>query len=127
MCRFHVSEYSIEPYAPIRDASALANLSDNCGAGDLLTEHDGGSASANEVCEYWPQVPLVCRALARARATERLAGARASPDAGGVAKSGPPQGERPEANATEEMALSVTAQLVCLDIQNAPFVHVAGG
>jgi hypothetical protein len=65
---FHVCPYSIEPYRDSRLFSASPNLSDNGGAGDLLTEHDGGPASANEVCEYRPQVPLVVGSVSGASA-----------------------------------------------------------
>jgi hypothetical protein len=77
---FHVCPYSIEPNRDKRLFSASPNLSDNCGTGDLLSEHDSGTASDNEVSEHRPQVPLVCGPLACPGATERLAGARACPD-----------------------------------------------
>jgi hypothetical protein len=51
---FHVCPYSIEPNRDNRFFSASPNLSDNCGAGDLLAENNGRSACEYEVPKSGP-------------------------------------------------------------------------
>jgi hypothetical protein len=55
-----------------------------------------------------------------------LARRTAGPDGPVVGPSSKSKGERPPADAGEEVALVVPTQVVGLDIRDAPFVHVAG-
>jgi hypothetical protein len=121
----HVCPYSIEPYRDRRIFSAAPNLSDNGGAGDLLAEHDGGSASSNKVCEYRPKVAFVVCPFPDPGATERLTRTRACPDSGDVFKSCPPQGKRPETDTGEEVTLIESIEFICVYLRYAPPVHHA--
>jgi hypothetical protein len=125
VCFSHVSPYSIEPYRDSRSFSASPNLSDNCGAGDLLAEHDGGSASSNEVCKSGPKVAVVRRSFSCPGATERLARATSRPDSAGVFEPGPFKGEGPHSDPAEHVYLVISGEFVWSDFKDAPFVYVS--
>jgi len=57
---------------------------------------------------------------------EWLAGARACPNRSVIGPSGEPQGVTPPADAGEEVALRVAAQVVGLDIDDGSLVDITG-
>jgi hypothetical protein len=122
---FQVCAYSIDPYRESRACNATPNLSDNGGAGNLLSEDNGGTASDNEVSEHWPQVPLVGCSFSGASATERLARATSCPDSRCGSESCPLQGETPKSNPGKKVALVISAQFIIFDFKDAPFVYVS--
>jgi hypothetical protein len=77
--------------------------------------------------EFRPEVPFVLLAAATACTRKRLTGATSCPNWKVVWNAGEPEGERPARDPGEEMALSVSAEIPRFDIENAPFVHDAGG
>ena len=98
---------------------------DGC-AGDLLTEHDGRAALADEIEEHGPKVALVFLGESFPGAAEGLARARTCPD---WFIFWPPcelQGERPSANPGEEVALCKLSQIVGANVNNTSFVHSSG-
>lgn len=68
---------------------------------------------------------LVRKSCSLARGAERLAGTRARPDFAVVGPAGETGGVAPDSDPGEEMALSIPGKVVCSDINDAPFVHVA--
>jgi hypothetical protein len=71
-------------------------------------------------------VTLIFDAFAFARRREGLAGATSGPEGLVVGPSGEASCEAPPADAGEEMALVVALEVVGSDIDNAPFVNIAG-
>jgi hypothetical protein len=109
-----VSEHSVEPI--------LANRCRN-----LLSHHDIGPAGVDESECFGPQVPLVRRAFLLSRDRKRLARGAGAPEGSVVGPSGETGCEAPAADAGEEMDLGVAFEVVWSDIDNAPFVYIAGG
>jgi hypothetical protein len=72
-------------------------------------------------------MPLVIKPRAFACRAERLAGAASGPHWSVVRPSGSAQGEAPDSNSGEEMALGVSPQVFRIDILYAPLVHITGG
>jgi hypothetical protein len=70
-------------------------------------------------------VPLVSKPAAFACRAERLAWAGSGPDFGRVGPSGFAQGEGPDADAGEEMALNKSGKVGRYDIFDAPLVDLA--
>lgn len=110
---FQVSLYKVEP-----SEAVLAR--------NLFAKDDARPELCDEVVEGWPKVPLVSKPAAFACRAERLAGAASGPDGAIVGPSGATERMAPDADAGEEMALRVPAQLVGSNILDAPFVNVAG-
>jgi len=109
---FHVSVYKVEP-------------SEAVFARNLLSKNDWRAALADEVGPHGPQVALVVEAFSFACAGEWLTGTRSRPDLSIV--SPPSQSERmtPDADSGEKMALSIPGKVICSNIRNAPFIHIA--
>jgi len=97
---FHVSVYSVEP----REASWACNL---------LAKDDWRLALANEVCEYWPQVPLIGKScfLMLLGGAEGLAGAAAGPHGPVAGPASQLKRVRPPSDACEEVALIVSGEI----------------
>jgi hypothetical protein len=89
---FQVSKHSVEP--------VLANRRRN-----LLSHEDSGPSGTDESKQVGPQVPIVTLGFAFAGDAERLARRRAGPDFSVVWPSGESAGERPSADAGEEVTL----------------------
>ena len=119
-----IVKHSIEPYRDSRRFNASPNLSDNCGAGDLLAENNGRPTCEYEFSKSGPKVALVGCAFSCTGATERLARARAGPDSGLFCKSSPLQSEGPESNSAEHVYLVISCKFVWSDFKDAPFVYV---
>lgn len=100
---FHVSRYKIEPVKGIF-------------ARNLLTNDDCRATLADEPMPVGPEVPLVVKPIAFACRAERLARAGAGPDRTVVGPSGRAEGEGPDADSGEEMALSKSSKLVWGDV-----------
>jgi hypothetical protein len=111
---FQVKRYSIEPFKSVSTANLLAN-------------EDCRLALADEAVEFRPEVPFVLLTSAAAGVRKRLTGATSCPNWKVVWNAGEPEGERPARNSGEEMALPVSAEVPRFDINDAPFVHDAGG
>lgn len=73
-----------------------------------------------------PQVPFICGALLLSGGAERLAGAASCPHRPVVGPACKSEGVAPDADASEEVALTVAFKVICSDILDAPFVHVTG-
>lgn len=69
---------------------------------------------------------LVGEPSASTRGAERLTGAGPCPNGAIVGPTGLSESIRPDSDPCEEMALRVASQVVRSDIDDAPFVHVAG-
>jgi hypothetical protein len=111
---FQVKRYSPEPFEPIL-------------ACNLLAKDDCRAAEADEPEEVRPEVSLVINPSSTACRGERLARATSRPNGPLIVPPGETQGSRPSADAGEEVALRVAAQIVRSDIRDTPFIHVAGG
>lgn len=70
-------------------------------------------------------MPLVSKPSAFTCRAERLARAAGGPDGAAVGPASASQGEGPDTDSGEEMALGESAQIVRGDIFNASFVHDA--
>ena len=102
---FQVSVYSVEP--------AEAVLARN-----LLSKDNWRAALCDEPVELGPEVALVFDAFALTGGAERLAGAASGPDGPVVGPSGEAEGVAPDADAGEEVALGVTAQVCRSHVPN---------
>jgi hypothetical protein len=109
---FQIIEHSVEPMR--------ANRCRN-----LLSHPDSGPSGTDEAKLVGPQVPLVVGTALLSGNRERLARARARPEFAIDWPSGESRGERPSADASEEMALRVSFDVVGSNIRDAPLVHVA--
>jgi hypothetical protein len=107
---FQVSRYKIEPRQS---------------AGNLFAKDDVRAALCDEPVEGGPEVPLISKPRAFACRAERLAGAGARPDGTVIGPSSTPQREAPSADAGEEVALGIRAEVIRCDIFDAAFVYVA--
>lgn len=110
---FQVSVYKVDPRVCVF-------------ARNLLSKHCCRAALADEVVEGWPQVPLVIKPSALACRAERLARTGTGPNRSVVGPAGAAQGQAPDTNAGEKVALGELAQVVGVNIFNAPFVNNAG-
>ena len=110
---FQVKPYSGEP----AEASAACNL---------FSKDDCRAALLDKSAHFGPEVALVGGAPALSGDAERLAGAGTSPDGGIVGDAGKSEGEGPAPNTREEVSLAVSHKVIWTDIDDAPFVHVAG-
>ena len=111
---FQVSEYSGEPVAAIR-------------ARNLLSKDDCRAAAADETAEVRPKVTRVFRAMPFAGDRKGLAGAGAGPDGEVVGHAGEAEGERPAADAGEEVTLGVSQKVSWLDKADVAGIDVSGG
>jgi hypothetical protein len=110
--RFQVSRYKVEP----SEAVFRCNL---------LAKDEFRTALFDEPMERGPKVPLISKPAAFACRAERLAGTGAGPDRSIVGPSGLSQGEAPDADASEEVALNKSGKVGRSDIFDAPFVDLA--
>ena len=111
---FQVSEYSGEPIT----ASAACNL---------FAKDNWRRALGDEASKLGPEVARVFRAEPFAGATERLARTGARPDRDIFRPAGEAEGERPAADAREEVALHESGEVGGLHVGNAAGVNVAVG
>jgi len=102
---FQVSVYSVEP--------AEAVLACN-----LLSKDNWRAALVDEHVEGGPEVAFVVKAFALSGGAERLAGAASGPDGPVVGPSGETEGVAPDADAGEEVALGVAAQVCRSHVPN---------
>jgi hypothetical protein len=112
--RLQVSENKVEP--------APSNRRLN-----LLTKDSLRAALADERKPRRPQVAVVIACLALAGGAEGLAGAGTGPNRSVIGPSGETQGDGPSADAGEEMALAVAAEVGRSHVNDASLVNVAGG
>lgn len=110
---FQVSLNKVEPAVADRCFNLFTK---DCLRFSLLDEIEPGG----------PEVSLITGALLLSGGAEWLAGAASGPHWLVIWPSGEPQGVAPDSDAGEEMALCVSGKIVCSDILDAPFVHVAG-
>jgi hypothetical protein len=86
---------------------------------------------ADEPEEIRPEMPFIAltfrAAMSNATDWERLTGARACPNRSWLWPSCEAQGVGPAANTCEEMALDESAEIVGLNIYDAPFIDLARG
>jgi hypothetical protein len=94
-------------------------------ARNLLAKDDDRAALLDDVEPCGPKVPLVSKPRSFACRAERLARARAGPYWSVVRPTGSSQGEGPDANTGEEMALGESCKVVRPDIFDTPFVYFA--
>jgi hypothetical protein len=94
---------------------------------NLLTKDRCRSALADEMEPCRPQVPLVSKPLSPACLAERLARAGSGPDGAIVGPAGASEGVGPDADAGEEVALSVSHKFRWYNIPDIPLIDVAGG
>lgn len=109
---FQVSVYKVEPVEAVLRRN-------------LLAKNDVRAALRDEVVERGPEVPLVIEPAAFACRAERLAGARACPHRSVVVPSCSAQGVGPDADAGEEVALSVGSKVIRVHVHDTAFVDVA--
>ena len=109
---FKVRENKIEP--------AVAN-----GPGDLLSKQKAGAAGRDKPVPVGPEMSFIVEGPALAGVAERLARARARPHGETIGHARHAQGERPPADAGEEVALCVGTKIVRVYLFYAAFVHVA--
>jgi len=100
-----VSAYSSEPFAAIL-------------ACNLLSKDDWRAALGDEAVKSGPEVSLVGMALAVSSARKRLTGTGAGPDGPVGGPAGKGKGERPAADAGEEVALLEADEVGCPNIDN---------
>jgi hypothetical protein len=110
---FHVSSNKVEPA-----------VADRCF--NLLTKDNVRAALADETEPFRPQMALVGGSCSFSGCTERLAGAGSSPNGSIIWPSCEPQCVAPDADAGEEVALSIPSEVVGFDILDAPFVNITG-
>jgi hypothetical protein len=108
---FQVSAYSVEP--------AEAVLARN-----LLSKDNWRMALGDEAIELGPEVPVVIEAFSLPGGAEGLAGAGAGPDGSVVGPSGETEGVGPDADAGEEVALGVAAEVRSSHVPNGSFIYV---
>jgi hypothetical protein len=111
---FQVRTNKVEPSTSVRACNLLAKDCDRASLSD-------------ETPPVGPKVAGVFEAPRLAGAAEGLAGATSCPNRSIVGPSGHAQGCGPDSDAGEEVALGVAAQVVGLDILDAPGVDVAVG
>ena len=109
---FHVSENNVEP-APSNCRFNL--LSKDCWRAPLRDERKPRR----------PQVAFVIACLARAGGRERLAGTTSCPNRSIIGPTGLTEGDRPAADACEEMGLAVAPEIVGPHVNDASLVNVA--
>ena len=110
---FHVIRYSVEP--------AVSNRCFN-----LLTKDDWRATLADKSMPGWPEVAIVGPAFAFAGRAERLTGAGAGPNRSIVRPPCVSQGERPDSDAGEKMALLISSKVIRRHLGNAALVHISG-
>ena len=110
---FQVSKHSVEPI--------LANRCRN-----LLSHEDSGPSGTGEAKQLGPQVPIVILGFALACDAERLARRGAVPQLAVVGPSCESGGERPSADAGEEMALGVTGKIGRCHIHDGTLINISG-
>jgi hypothetical protein len=110
---FQVSTYSGEPFTSKR-------------ARNLLAKSDCSFAEGDEVAEDRPQVPFIFFGEAFAGVREGLARAGAGAHGAIFGPSCETEGERPSADAGEEVVLCIASEIMRRDFGDAAFVHVPG-
>lgn len=106
---FQISEYSIEP-------------SEGNPACNLFAKDDCRMALADEGEPVWPEVARIEDAFPLPCGTEWLAWAASRPYLSVFRESREPQRERPSSDAAEEVALSISANVICSDIDDRSVV-----
>ena len=102
---FQVSLYKVEPRVCVF-------------ARNLLSKHDCRTALADEVLEVWPEMPLVIHPSACACRAERLTGAASCPYISVIRHACATERERPNTDASKEMALSESGEVARCDIHD---------
>jgi len=111
---FQVSLYKVDP--------RLCVLARN-----LFSKDDCRAALLDEPVEVGPKVPLVIKPSSFACRAERLARTRSCPDGVAVWHSGAAQGVAPDADSSEEVALTVSSKVIWCHVLDASGINVAGG
>ena len=109
---FHVSVYKVEPSEAVLARHLLANDSDR-------------AALLDEIMERWPKVPLVSKPSSSACRAERLAWCGACPHGPVVGPTRASECVRPDADASEKVALGVPGQVFRPDVFDTSFVDIA--
>jgi hypothetical protein len=110
---FQVRMHSVEPI--------LSNRSRN-----LFSHDDSGASGANERGEGRPEVPFVRLPGLLSGNGKRLAGAAPGPKLSVVCPASQSSSEGPSSDPCKEMALRVALEVIGTDIDNAPFINIAG-
>ena len=110
---FQVSEYKVEPSKAVF-------------ACNLLAKDNERAALADEPEPIRPEMARIIESFAFAGGAERLAGATSCPNRSVIGPSGEPQGEAPSADAGEEVALRVPAQIIGTHVDDGALVNVSG-
>lgn len=110
---FQVSLYNVEP--------RLCVLACN-----LLTKDDSRRALADVPGKIGPEMALVIKPKSFACRGERLARTGTRPNRSIIWPSGTAKGERPDADAGEEVALSVGLEVIGVYVLDRAFIDVAG-
>jgi hypothetical protein len=111
---FQISANSGEPFASIL-------------ARNLLSKDDWRRALSDKAVKSGPEMSLIGMALPLSSARKRLTGTGARPHWAFIRPASDPRGEAPPTDAREEVALRISGEVSGLDIQDAPFVHIARG
>lgn len=98
--------------------SFISGASEDCRAGDLLSEQDGRSAGGDEIEEVGREVARVISPELESGDAEWLAWRTSSPDGPVVWPSGKPEGVGPSADSGEEMHLSKPGKVGWLHVEN---------
>lgn len=93
---------------------------------NLLSKDDWRASLGDKGTEDGPEVAIVGKAFALARGAERLARAASRPNRSSDGPSRQLEGERPSANAGEEVALGEAFKVAWSDICDASLVDFAG-
>lgn len=101
-------------------------LPDDDGTGDLLPEHDLRPTGPDKAERLRPEVSFICCALLLSSLAVWLARAATGPDRKVFRPSGKSKSERPTADAGEEVDLSIAAEIISSDIDDASFVDISG-
>jgi hypothetical protein len=92
----------------------------------LLSEDNCRAALADEAEEFRPEVAIVGGSATLACDAEWLAGARSCPNGSIICPARATQGVAPDADAGEEMALSISPKVIPRNLSDAALVHIAG-
>jgi hypothetical protein len=85
---------------------------------NLLAKANERSSCLDEPKELWPKMPFVVERFAFAGRAEGLAGARAGPDFPVIWPPGESECVTPDSDASEEMALDISSEVVGPNIDN---------
>ncbi|WND80408.1 hypothetical protein RJ610_24560 [Lysobacter capsici] len=94
-------------------------------ASNVFAQECNGSRGCNKAMQFRPEVTVIRLRALSSRDAERLAGETARPDLFVVGPAGEPAGEREATDPGEEVALAVTAQIVCGNRSDVSVIDIA--